>query len=986
MLTHSTAKLFADQTLVKDQWYLKNLSQTFKAADAKFQSRLLIGKAGEDLGLPDKNTKWATPKRIVKVAVLDTGLDINHPGFKDRLLKNENGEWLAKNFLDDNNNVEDDSGHGTHVASLISLNSQSSLLDHFNDASVKLLPLKIATAKSQQIDGIAFTYKNVEKNISKSFSNVIAEAIHYAIDQEVDLINLSYGIIDLRVTPAIYKAIIRAKEKGILIVAAAGNNRKKLTAFPCKYEEVLCVGSFDPDGELSEFSNFQHVDILAPGHFILGLYPRGMESKVYRMQGYEMKKGTSQAAPLVTGLLAKLLSERPQLRSKELREILFQSSLKNLDSSKELNASKFGKINYQTMLDYVDQKLGTEWVLNPWFKQSTEVSVSARDASFQIELPVENLGKLSAMEDVCLKLAENSSGRVMKINQACFSDLNWDSGEVKKLIFSGAMIDGQADMEQVFELQFLKSRKKFYFSKNFRLSLTNHPQLKTVVVSGVQKSDLIFFDKDQPSLLFSKLRPVIKNKNKDSEYFFIKKSLQSTTKNTISFLRWSENHSKLEVRDLELPKMRNLLGVFAKDIDRDGVDDYVVYALSPDLFLKLYFFDREFRPLFKSLTLQNSQAFKGLKIKLGTFENLFPIEGSREKFQWGEVRIDGRLSLLLPVNLFKFQLREEDNSTSLFKREYQESTHLFFPAFSLMAQNKSEQKTTASDEEGLINFNLQAIDSVSFLNRLNDQLGVDRSFVCRVTRFLPQNKIESDRGLISILVSCDNGKNNTRIFKGSGKPGSDFKFNEVNSQFSNNFSQFLIDPVWGEQDAFVPSDILSHSLLIDGNQLAILDRTLNSNDSKELVQNFKTKFGNPILSHIFAAQFGSGTFHLLEADKSFIWYNSSTKSAQEVPLIRDSSMLSIQLNDAYFPVKLGRSYGLMSKTSMLFLGSAFVLEASAKGLSRPYQKAIEIPEGCAMLDPIFFENQNSSNYGFICGSSEGEKSEVSLKLLPMSSP
>ncbi|MDS9473151.1 S8 family peptidase [Sporosarcina pasteurii] len=213
----------------------------------------------------------------VTIAVLDTGCDIDHPDLKDRIIG-------GRNFTDDDGGnpeqYNDYNGHGTHVAGTIAASE--------NNIGV----VGVAPAASLLI------VKVLNKRGSGQYDWII-NGIHYAIEQNVDIISMSLGgPVD---NPKLYEAIKLAIAHNILVVCAAGNegDGNESTdefAYPGRYNEVICVGAINFERLSSDFTNsHDEIDLVAPGEEILSTYLNGK---------YARLTGTSMAAPHISGALA----------------------------------------------------------------------------------------------------------------------------------------------------------------------------------------------------------------------------------------------------------------------------------------------------------------------------------------------------------------------------------------------------------------------------------------------------------------------------------------------------------------------------------------------------------------------------------------------------------------------------------------------------------------------------------------------------------
>lgn len=322
------------------QWALKNTGELARQWVSDIDVRKVQGIPGEDLGV-DKESLKENPKRKVKVAIVDSGVDIEHPDLVDQILKKE-GECQAleaynaclasssepkschEEFSKQDNDgngypmdcagwnisakeipgadvpggpkVSDTDGHGTHVAGIIGAKRNGEGIAGVIQ-NVKLIPVKVSVSSSSS-------------NSQEAPTDKIAKGILYAIQSGAEVINLSLGWRFDQDSLLMRQMIEHAASKGILIVAAAGNDAHDGPVYPCSYDSVVCVASHNVDGKLSTFSNYgAHVDIAAPGDKILSSWPGNKRARSFTQEeAYEYLSGTSQAAPQVTGILARLLN------------------------------------------------------------------------------------------------------------------------------------------------------------------------------------------------------------------------------------------------------------------------------------------------------------------------------------------------------------------------------------------------------------------------------------------------------------------------------------------------------------------------------------------------------------------------------------------------------------------------------------------------------------------------------------------------------
>lgn len=244
----------------------------------------------EEIESTDKNeqtielasTTLETPEitqKEVQVAVIDSGIQIDHPQFNNSTITVN----PKANVITATSNVTDDVGHGTHVAGIIAAGAP---------------------------DAVIQPYKIVDKNGGR-LSNVLT-AINLAIEDEVDVINMSFGVMDS--SYALENMIQKAESAGIIVVAAAGNFGTNTGFYPASYDDTIAVGGVYASGEKMRTSNYgDWVDIAAVGYHIKSSIPE---------DSYGYKDGTSQSAAFVSARVANLLKNYPKLTTDEILIVL----------------------------------------------------------------------------------------------------------------------------------------------------------------------------------------------------------------------------------------------------------------------------------------------------------------------------------------------------------------------------------------------------------------------------------------------------------------------------------------------------------------------------------------------------------------------------------------------------------------------------------------------------------------------------------------
>ena len=245
--------------------------------------------------------------RGIKVAVLDTGLDLQHPDFAGRRI-------TSRSFIA-NEQVQDGGGHGTHCIGTACGSQRPSRLPRYGVAyNADIFVGKVLSNRGSGTDG------------------QILAGIEWAITSGCEVVSMSLGRLARpgeRFNPVFDQAGLRALERGILIIAAAGNDsgrprRIEPVSHPANCPSIMAVGALDEGVQVAGFSNGGRirpggeVDIAGPGVNVHSSFPRP--------QLYRRLNGTSMATPHVAGIAALYAEMSPKLRGATLGGQLIQSA------------------------------------------------------------------------------------------------------------------------------------------------------------------------------------------------------------------------------------------------------------------------------------------------------------------------------------------------------------------------------------------------------------------------------------------------------------------------------------------------------------------------------------------------------------------------------------------------------------------------------------------------------------------------------------
>lgn len=354
-----------NDTFISYQWSLMPTDQyTDQDLDDTHPKRVFVD--------PKFNIGWrnfdAQMKRDVIVAVIDSGLNVSHPELKDRLVPGFNFTPLKN---EPTNIYDDKIGHGTHIAGIMA--SISANQDGISGLSgkIKIMPLKVYNDSEDRQTGKGQSNGTLIERVIK--------AIDFAIANKADVINLSLGWPRIANSDQVRQAFQRAADAGIVMVAAAGNNGHNGQIYPCAYTGVICVASIDLDSKMSNFSNRGgHVDIAAPGQEILSLWPLVMSKTDFGITGYEVKSGTSQAAPFISAAAAILKGIYPNESARQIRARLLLAA-QDWDRS-----IAYGALQMEKAIQADPQKL-----IGPVFKGVEVAEVDPQTLRFTLPLTIE---------------------------------------------------------------------------------------------------------------------------------------------------------------------------------------------------------------------------------------------------------------------------------------------------------------------------------------------------------------------------------------------------------------------------------------------------------------------------------------------------------------------------------------------------------------------------------------------------------------------
>lgn len=402
------------------------------------------------------------------VAVIDEGVDVDHPDLRDNIWRNP-GETSGNSIDDDKNGYVDDVNgwdfanddasvydpdpitgygdeHGTHVAGTIAAQGNNSVGVSGVNWDARVMSLKfLGENGGTTIDAV--------------------EAINYAVNKGVKISNNSWG--GGGYSQALYDAINRADSVGHLFVAAAGNDSSDndtRASYPANYDlsNVISVAATNNQDTLAGFSNFgvKKVDLVAPGVDIVSTYTASR---------YGYMSGTSMAAPHVTGVAALIKSQNPTLDDAQMRARILESVDKIDDLSGKVATG--GRLNAASALGV----------------RTTEISLIASPGIMTFGKSIGLSGKLSAEGEslgyrtVLLQWRPAGASGFSKVDQTTtapdgtytFSGVRPDKNTYYRTVFSGTRADKLQASTSTARRVLVKVRVSLYtLSTNLKLGRT----------------------------------------------------------------------------------------------------------------------------------------------------------------------------------------------------------------------------------------------------------------------------------------------------------------------------------------------------------------------------------------------------------------------------------------------------------------------------------------------------------------------------------
>lgn len=644
------------EPLEKSQWGLSN-SGVPQSIDIDYLvSYKVSGIANQDIHLPSP----IVGKKI-RVAVLDTGIDINHPDLRNVIVRNtsecaalekfkaclaeSDRKTCEKKWFDLNNpevdldkngypldcsgwslmgginsadimgrpDFGDDHGHGTHVAGIIGAETSNGIGIKGVSNNVEILPIQvIGVSPSEPIKPMSVDLNPKESarlgKGGKNLADFVARGVIYAIHSKADIMNFSIGWPDSRDSDFMRQVIEEAQNRGIIIVAAAGNDSTDALLRPCAYQGVICVAAHGPDGGISHFSNFGFgVDLAAPGTNIISTYPTSKRSiRVRSQNGYEYLHGTSQATPMVTGAAAELLSRG--IPTHEVRPRLIIGSRPPLEAQPILiGAPHRAAMQKQLRSPYKKTLLGgnldltqalatqSQPLIIPLSKEITPIKWNRSDSALKWPVKLMNLWSPVDFKDVQVSIENKnvSDKNIFTITHNLPTEQGeWQQNQIVELMISIEIHDGEplrsrlpSDPEVILSIKLPGRSQKDYTLK---------PDIIVPIAPETQASDILVLPLEGTPRGRTTTMAIDEVYDSDSDfhdYFFAGYEPSEWSYSLLNQDRSSirlpyKNRGKFTINSPEFPDAVREHVLARLDIDGDSNSEYILGLLTDANFIE----------------------------------------------------------------------------------------------------------------------------------------------------------------------------------------------------------------------------------------------------------------------------------------------------------------------------------------------------------------------------------------------------------------
>lgn len=919
LTTQSIVPVDGPRRLVSDelfpyQWGLSNQGQTYLREKDDIHNVPMKGVSGKDVGW--EGLLSSIPEQRPVIAVLDSGVDLNHPELAGNLWKNTEecgkdpkvdndgnklpGDCHGWNFTesletDDAKDVSDSDGHGTHVSGIIAAASNGrGIVGVLPNALI--MPIKVM--------------KDGESRSDVPSSEAFARGIMYAVDNGAQVINMSLGWPRALETKFLREAVYYALGQGVAIVAAAGNNNSAEPLFPCAYEGVICVAASTLDGGFAGFSNYGgHVDVVAPGEAILGLHPTLYEPDFFSVPGFEIRSGTSQATPMVAGLIGALYAKNPKITIDELFARLYSLT-------KAQDKKKYVLGGAATYADLAQEVSGP--VVRPVLKRVRQVLF--RDGASRLMIPIRNFGLLSG--DVEVSVESLSSALAVTSGPQTVTGL--EQGKGAELPFELKLLNPEGESHIALKITLKEGERVHSYLNEIPVvrDVSREREYKKVAFSYLEKQLPVGIVKD--GALVSNLSTVETYARTPKHEMFLRRTVKEGEKKTLEVTLFSREGDLMK----QAPKLilvengLSLVNFIRVDLNQDGSEDYFLQTVTEKDGKKGFtfsFYNNKLEALWPSF--QNVSVTIDLFIQ--SMSDLTFVANNHPKLG----------KMLVPAFYSEGQLPKIDQVVTSWDR---------------LDLNKKKRLYYLEPQENV--FRVRALTTNVWEDSIKKELKTKWYETVETEQVLPASAEDQKRGAVRALVTVGFGsKRKIMIATFTGK----------NTTHGAALPQLVlqtesVDPLMAvtAQGLQVVGDVYFN---IYDRERSKLVTTAQEAQSGEFVYRHKSEF-DLIAGHIASFSVGSKRFSVLQTREELV---SVTRGAGEKvshrPKLRYSFLSQKLLTEMYHPVAYERAGslapGLYVDGTAVTGNRISVLEEQNGALVSSIRNSIAVPGNCRAQNP-----------------------------------
>ncbi len=915
-------KLITNDPLSSYQWALDNNGHTVSKDLDDITSFTITSNPKAIINIPYDIDNFLIKDTVI--AILDSGIDISHEDLQENLYKNhiecnngkipfrpkedkDNngyiGDCLGWDFTgknkDGDNKPDDDIGHGTHIAGIISATKNNELGITGLSNRIKILPIKVLSNSNDNENALGL-------------SDRIAQGILYAISRNVDVINLSLGWPKILDKNHLREAVNEAIRNGITVVAAAGNNNHDSPIFPCAYEKVICVGSIDLDMKISNFSNFgSHVDILAPGGDILSTFPESMDPILFSIQKYELKSGTSQAAPYISAAIALLKSKDPTISANEIKRRIYSTSKNIIDKRKYISN---GLVDITASITTPETKF-----LYPVLKNLNNIKIDKRlKALFNIKLS--NLGE--KIDNAVIKINSSNPNLVFTRSTFYLSNISKDTEKELELELNAKDLKSESTFYLTLSIEY-EGKKHTYKRKLFltrRLSEIDNK--KTLVINN--KDNKILNLKTIDTSIFAASNP---------DYYY--ESQDDKTGLSVTILK--TNSAKIDSTLIfNYPKAEKLLSIQKHDINYDGNLDYWIRVVEKDnnqSKIVHYLYDQYGSKLFDQYTKWELD-FEGQI--LDTYRSVYIKYNHKEL---------GNISL--PFFMAQGNIPKYNENPDPFEADKSSRVRLFY-LFPII-------------KNGIVKLQTRIIDDYKYINNLEKALSINFPAQLSWLNLGKQNEQDFYNNNAWIYFSAGNGflKENYRI-QISNIDNSGMKISKLDR--STPLAGYEYDRIIDLNTTKTDDNIFIGAHRND------LWEIFNLNTKSESFIK-QTDLSEKLLFHISSWKNDFENIHLFQTTSQLRFFHKNKNQIFSYDVHVSSFLSGEVFKETFYPITFNKTAALYIDSTQISSDNVYVLRHTDRGISKiNIETNIQMDPGCRPKNPVLINDK--LNLAFQCNKSK----------------